>query len=74
MPNVDRTFLMSTDTKLLNPGKSEEITGFYEFVCTFPGHSATMFGEFESLQSGRGSDSDIGLDSEAKPNQAVTIF
>ena len=39
-------------TKLLNPGEVEEIrftpdSGDYRFVCTFPGHSPTMFGDFE---------------------------
>ena len=46
-------------TGLLGPGESEEvqfkgpIAGIYQFVCTFPGHSATMFGEFKFLQSGQ---------------------
>ena len=40
------------NTSLLNPGASESITfqapasGAYEFVCTFPGHNPTMFGDF----------------------------
>ena len=38
-------------TKLLNPGQTGEIkfiapaAGTYEFVCTFPGHMFTMFGD-----------------------------
>ena len=46
-------------TKLLNPGETDsikfpgQVAGIYEFVCTFPGHSATMFGEFKCLQSGQ---------------------
>ena len=46
-------------TGLLGPGESEEvrfkgqIAGIYQFVCTFPGHSATMFGEFKFLQPGQ---------------------
>jgi len=37
---------------LLNPGGSEAVTftapaaGTYQFVCTFPGHNFTMFGDF----------------------------
>jgi cytochrome c oxidase subunit 4 len=39
-------------TGLLDPGSSEEIRftaapGSYQFVCTFPGHNVTMFGDFE---------------------------
>ena len=40
-------------TILLNPGESGAATfvapavGTYQFVCTFPGHSPTMFGTFE---------------------------
>ena len=39
-------------SKLLNPGDSEAVTftapaaGTYQFVCTFPGHNFTMFGDF----------------------------
>ena len=39
-------------TILLGPGESGEATftapaaGAYQFVCTFPGHNFTMFGEF----------------------------
>ena len=46
-------------TGLLGPGESEEvqfkgqIAGIYQFICTFPGHSATMFGEVKLLQSGQ---------------------
>ncbi|MQG65022.1 MAG: azurin, partial [SAR202 cluster bacterium] len=37
---------------LLDPGASGEVTftapasGTYQFVCTFPGHNFTMFGDF----------------------------
>ena len=54
-PDDDRVI---AHTKLLGPGESEEIkftgqiAGIYQFVCTFPGHSATMFGEFKFLQPG----------------------
>ena len=40
------------NTKLLDPGVTGEVTftapapGTYEFVCTFPGHNFTMFGDF----------------------------
>ena len=40
------------NTDLLDPGTTGEITftapepGAYQFVCTFPGHSITMFGAF----------------------------
>ena len=39
-------------SSLLEPGETEVITfsapfsGKYQFVCTFPGHAATMFGTF----------------------------
>ena len=39
-------------TKLLDPGETGEVrftappAGTYQFVCTFPGHNATMFGDF----------------------------
>ena len=39
-------------TILLGPGESGQATftapaaGAYQFVCTFPGHNFTMFGEF----------------------------
>ena len=55
-PDDDRVI---AHTKLLSPGESEEIkftgqiAGVYQFVCTFPGHSATMFGEFKFLQPGQ---------------------
>lgn len=55
-PDDDRVL---AHTKLLAPGESEEvkfkgqIAGVYQFVCTFPGHSATMFGEFKFLQPGQ---------------------
>ena len=40
------------NTRLLNPGESEEIrftleAGTYQFVCTFPAHNLTMFGDFD---------------------------
>ena len=37
---------------LIGPGDSGEVTftapasGTYQFVCTFPGHNFTMFGDF----------------------------
>ena len=39
-------------TSLLDPGGSQEIrftleAGTYQFVCTFPGHNFSMFGDFE---------------------------
>lgn len=40
-------------TELLDPGATAEVrftvpsAGAYQFVCTFPGHNFTMFGEFE---------------------------
>ena len=55
-PDDDRVI---DHTKLLGPGESEEIkftgqiAGIYQFVCTFPGHSTTMFGEFKFLQPGQ---------------------
>ena len=55
-PDDDRVL---AHAKLLGPGESEEskftgqIAGIYQFVCTFPGHSATMFGEFKFLQPGQ---------------------
>ena len=39
-------------TALLNPGETGEVrfsappAGSYQFVCTFPGHNLTMFGDF----------------------------
>ena len=50
-PGDDRVIAHSS---LLEPGETEEITfsapfsGNYQFVCTFPGHAATMFGVFVS--------------------------
>jgi len=55
-PDDDRVI---AHTKLLDPGESDaikfkgQIAGIYEFVCTFPGHGATMFGEFKFLQPGQ---------------------
>ena len=43
-------------TKLLDPGKSGEVrftappVGTYQFVCTFPGHNFSMFGDFVVTQ------------------------
>ena len=40
------------NTRLLNPGETGEVrftappAGTYQFVCTFPGHNFTMFGDF----------------------------
>ena len=48
-PGDDRVI---ANTVLLDPGTSGEVTftapapGTYQFVCTFPGHNFTMFGEF----------------------------
>ncbi len=48
-PGDDRVI---ANTELLNPGTSGEVTftapapGTYQFVCTFPGHNFTMFGNF----------------------------
>ena len=53
VPNDDR---IVAHTELINPGESGGVTfqvpseGAYEFVCTFPGHSFTMFGAFEITQ------------------------
>jgi len=44
-----------TNAPLVAAGESAQITftapaaGKYQFVCTFPGHSATMFGTFEVI-------------------------
>ena len=49
-PNDDR---IVANTRLIAAGQSGEVSftapaaGAYEFVCTFPGHNATMFGVFE---------------------------
>ncbi len=47
-PNDPRVLF---NTKLLDPGESAVLeftleAGTYTFVCTFPGHNITMFGEF----------------------------
>jgi azurin len=40
------------NTMVLSPGQSDTATftapaaGTYQFVCTFPGHNFTMFGDF----------------------------
>ena len=45
------------NTRLLNAGTSGEVSfiappaGTYQFVCTFPGHSPTMFGDFEVTEA-----------------------
>lgn len=50
IPQGDDRVLASSG--LLDPGASEEINftvpaaGTYQFVCTFPGHNFTMFGDF----------------------------
>ena len=50
-PDDDRII---AHTRLLDSGETGVITftapatpGTYEFICTFPGHSTTMFGQFE---------------------------
>ena len=51
IPPGDERVLASTG--LLDPGTSEKVAftapapGTYQFVCTFPGHNFTMFGDFE---------------------------
>ena len=50
IPEDDRVL---AHTELLDPGSTGLVqftspsTGTYQFVCTFPGHSAAMFGKFE---------------------------
>jgi len=50
IPRNDARVLAST--KLVDPGKTGDVqftapaAGTYQFVCTFPGHNFTMFGEF----------------------------
>jgi len=49
IPADMKTSIMS-NTKLLGPGESETITftvpaGTYDFICTFPGHYASMRGK-----------------------------
>jgi len=45
---------MIAHTKVLNAGQTGDVVftvpaaGKYQYVCTFPGHNATMFGEFEA--------------------------
>ena len=46
-------------TKLLDPGETEQIrftleTGTYQFVCTFPAHNITMFGDLQVTQATAG--------------------
>ena len=49
-PGDDRVI---ASTALLAPGATGEVSftapapGTYQFVCTFPGHNFTMFGDFE---------------------------
>ena len=55
-PGDDRVLF---HTRLLNPGETAEIrftpdAGTYQFVCTFPGHNLTMFGDFEVTQATSG--------------------
>ena len=44
------------NTKLVDPGKTGEVqftapaAGTYQFVCTYPGHNITMFGEFTATR------------------------
>ncbi len=51
IPVDDQRVLAST--KLLDPGATGAVkfiappAGTYQFVCTFPGHNFTMFGDFE---------------------------
>ena len=48
---ADARVLANTD--LIKPGESTDLAftapnvGTYQFVCTFPGHSPTMFGDFQ---------------------------
>ena len=62
---VDNDWIPTNDdrvlahTRLLDPTETEEIKfalepGSYQFVCTFPGHNITMFGDFEVAESGSG--------------------
>ncbi|MCH7842272.1 MAG: GDYXXLXY domain-containing protein [Chloroflexi bacterium] len=47
-------------TRLVAPGSTGEVRfmapkpGLYQFVCTFPGHNLTMFGDFIVLDPARG--------------------
>ena len=50
-PDDDRVL---AQIQLLGPGQTEEVRfnlepGAYEFVCTFPAHNLTMFGELEAV-------------------------
>lgn len=51
IPAGDERIVASTG--LLDPGATEQVSftapapGTYQFVCTFPGHNFTMFGDFE---------------------------
>ena len=52
-PNDERVL---AHTRLLDPGESAEIKftleyGTYQFVCTFPAHNFTMFGDFEVTEA-----------------------
>ena len=49
-PNDERVL---AQIQLLGPGQTEEVRfslepGLYEFVCTFPAHNLTMFGDLEA--------------------------
>ena len=58
-PN-DPDVIANANTKLVAPGQTETISfiapaaGTYQFVCTFPGHNLTMFGDFEVTQATSG--------------------
>ena len=53
LPGDDRVI---AQIGLLDPGEGNEIrfvapgVGLYQFVCTFPGHNITMFGEFNVVR------------------------
>ena len=53
VPENDSNVLAST--KLLDAGQTGDISfdapaaGTYQFVCTFPGHALTMYGEFKVI-------------------------
>ena len=57
VPPGDRRVI--ANTRLLGPGATGEVRftapkpGGYQFVCTFPGHNLTMFGDFIVLEPGR---------------------
>ncbi|MCH7737389.1 MAG: GDYXXLXY domain-containing protein [Chloroflexi bacterium] len=59
VPPLDNRVI--ANTSLLGPGETGEVRflapqpGVYQFVCTFPGHSSTMFGDFIVLDRAEGS-------------------